>query len=228
MRDEQDTQIPLPTINTMSEGNVAFISQSGALGVAVLELSKKIGLGFSVFVSTGNKTDIGDVEVLRYVANDPNTSTIIFYQEAIDHPHEFRQALSDVVSHKPVLVLKSGRTQSGGRAASSHTGALAADDRLTDAFLNQSGVIRCATLQELLDSAHAFATQPLPGGNKVAVVTNAGGPGILASDALESCGLELPTFSAATVKKLKDLEAQFADKHPKLYNPANRCTGSSW
>ena len=186
-------------------GHVAFISQSGALGVAVLELSKKIGLGFSVFVSTGNKTDIGDVEVLRYVANDPNTSTIIFYQEAIDHPHEFRQALSDVVSHKPVLILKSGRTQSGERAASSHTGALAADDRLTDAFLKQSGVIRCATLQELLDSAHAFATQPLPGGNKVAVVTNAGGPGILASDALESCGLELPSFSAATVKKLKDL-----------------------
>ncbi len=196
-------------------GHVAFISQSGALGVAVLELSKKIGLGFSVFVSTGNKADIGDVEVLEFAAKDPNTSTIIFYQEAIDHPQEFRQALSKIFPHKPVLTLKSGRTQSGERAASSHTGALASDDRLVDAFLRQCGVIRCENLQELLDSAHAFASQPLPTGNKVAVVTNAGGPGILASDALESNGLELPALSEKTVAKLKPfLPAEAGLKNP--------------
>ena len=196
-------------------GHVAFISQSGALGVAVLELSRKIGLGFSIFVSTGNKADIGDVEVLQYVADDENTSTIILYQEALDHPTEFRQALGKIVQKKPVLTLKSGRTQSGERAASSHTGALASDDRLTDAFLRQCGVIRCDTLQELLDSAHAFSTQPLPKGNKVAVVTNAGGPGILASDALESSRLVLPSFSAETISQFKEiLPAEAGLKNP--------------
>jgi acetyltransferase len=186
-------------------GHVAFISQSGALGVAVLELSRKIGLGFSIFVSTGNKADIGDVDVLKYAVQDKNTSTIILYQEALDHPHEFRQTLGQIVPQKPVLTLKAGRTHSGERAASSHTGALASDDRLTDAFLKQCGVIRCNTLQELLDTAHAFSTQPLPGGKKVAVVTNAGGPGILASDALEANGLELPSLSSKTINQLKKI-----------------------
>jgi acetate---CoA ligase (ADP-forming) len=196
-------------------GHVAFISQSGALGVAVLELSRKIGLGFSIFVSTGNKADIGDVEVLQYAADDNNTSTIIMYQEALDNPTLFRQALGKIIQKKPVLTLKAGRTQSGVRAASSHTGALASDDRLTDAFLKQCGVIRCETLQELLDSAHAFSTQPLPAGNKVAVVTNAGGPGILASDALESNGLVLPSFSAETISQLKEiLPAEAGLKNP--------------
>jgi acetyltransferase len=186
-------------------GHVAFISQSGALGVAVLELSRKIGLGFSIFVSTGNKADIGDVEVIQYAAEDANTSAIILYQEALDHPTEFRKALAQVVTKKPVLTLKAGRTQSGERAASSHTGALASDDRLTDAFLKQCGVIRCDSLQELLDSANAFSNQPVPRGNNVAVVTNAGGPGILASDALESNGLVLPAFSAESKSRLKEI-----------------------
>jgi acetyltransferase len=176
-------------------GHVGFISQSGALGVAVLELSQKLGLGFSSFVSTGNKADVGDVDCLRFLSNDQNTRVIIIYQEGIDHPTAFRNSCLDIVPKKPVLTLKAGRTKSGLKAASSHTGALASDDILTDAFLKQCGIIRCQTLEELLDSALALTSQPLPSGRKVGVITNAGGPGILLSDALEKYGLVLATIS---------------------------------
>ena len=184
-------------------GHVGFISQSGALGVAVLELAQQMNLGFSTFVSTGNKADIGDVDCLQFLKGDENTKVIIFYQEAIDHPHQFRKICKSIVSDKPILTLKAGRTGSGLRAASSHTGALAADDLLTDAFLRQSGVIRCDTLQELLDTARAFVNLKIPSGNKFVVVTNAGGPGILASDALEKEGIQLPSLSEKTIQKLK-------------------------
>jgi acetyltransferase len=194
---------------------VAFVSQSGALGVAVLELSLKLGLGFSLFVSTGNKADISDIDVLRYAAADPNTRTIMIYQEAIDHIEEFRRIVSTTVPHKPILILKAGRTESGVRAASSHTGALAANERLTDAFLKQCGLIRCNSLQELLYSAHGFSILPVPSGNKAAVVTNAGGPGILASDALESNGIKLPELPQKTCQRLKAmLPAEAGIKNP--------------
>jgi len=183
-------------------GHIGFISQSGALGVAVFELSQKRGLGFSSFVSTGNKADIGDTECLKFLSEDENTRVIILYQESIDKPTELRKICKEIILHKPVLTLKAGRTASGLKAASSHTGALASDDNITDAFLKQCGIIRCETLQELLDSAQAFASQPLPMGNKVAIVTNAGGPGILVSDALEKNGLALATFSDKTTSEL--------------------------
>jgi acetyl coenzyme A synthetase (ADP forming)-like protein len=184
-------------------GHVGFISQSGALGVAVLELSARAGLGFSLFVSTGNKADITDVDVLRFLENDENTRVITLYQESIDDPARFREICSRIVPEKPVLVLKAGRTGSGLRAASSHTGALASDDVVADTFLRQCGVLRCDSLQELLDSARAMADQPLPAGNRVAVITNAGGPGILASDALEQAGLNLARLSEATITELR-------------------------
>ena len=186
-------------------GNVAFISQSGALGVAVLELSKKIGLGFSIFVSTGNKADIDDVDVLQFLNEDENTRSIILYQESIDRPNEFRKICSEIVPKKPIFSLKAGCTESGLRAASSHTGALATNDVVTDAFLNQCGVIRCKTLQELLDSSYAIVNQPLPKGNKIVVITNAGGPGIIASDALEKEGLQLAKLSNNTITELKKI-----------------------
>jgi acetyltransferase len=186
-------------------GHVAFISQSGALGVAVLELSRKFKLGFSIFVSTGNKADVGDVDVLSFAAADPNTKVISMYQESIDHPQEFRQICRQTSRQKPILVLKAGRTASGLRAAFSHTGALASDDTLTNSFLRQCGVIRCQTLTELLHTARSMTLQPLPAGNRVAVITNAGGPGILASDSLELSGLKLPLLSESTVDSLKKI-----------------------
>ena len=186
-------------------GHVAFISQSGALGVAVLELSRQPGLGFSVFVSTGNKADVDDVDALQFAARDENTKVISLYMESVDRPQDFRREVAAIVPHKPVLVLKAGTTESGSRAASSHTGALASSDLITDAFLRQCGVIRCQTLQELLYSSLAFSLLPLPHGNRVAVVTNAGGPGILATDALENSGLTMPVFSELSLKKLRSI-----------------------
>ena len=186
-------------------GHVAFISQSGALGVAVLELALKINLGFSLFVSTGNKADIGDFDVLAYAARDDNTRVITLYQESIDNTAAFRGVARATVPAKPILVLKAGRTDSGLRAASSHTGALASSDLLTDAFFTQCGVLRCGTLQELLYTAYAFSLQPLPEGNRVAVITNAGGPGILASDALEQAGLVLGNIMPETLTGIKQL-----------------------
>lgn len=185
--------------------HIGFISQSGALGVAVFELSKKMDLGFSCFVSTGNKADIGDVDCLRYLKDDNNTEAIILYQESIDDPVSFRNVCRTIVSRKPILTLKAGRTKSGLKAASSHTGALASDDIITDAFFKQSGVIRCETLNELLDTAKCIVSQPVPGGNNIAVITNAGGPGILASDALEKNGLKLASLSENSIKNLQEI-----------------------
>ena len=195
-------------------GHVGFVSQSGALGVAVLELSMDRGLGFSVFVSTGNKTDISDVEILQYLSDDDNTKVAMLYQESIDNPEKFREICTSFVQKKPLIVLKAGRTKSGLKAASSHTGALASDDIVADTFLKQCGAIRCQTIDELLDTALAFENQPIPKGNKIAVVTNAGGPGILASDALEKSGLELAQLSENTIQQLKKIlpeEASFSN-----------------
>ena len=198
-------------------GHVGFVSQSGALGVAVLELSIDRGLGFSVFVSTGNKTDISDVEILQYLSDDDNTKVAMLYQESIDNPVKFREACTSFVQKKPLIVLKAGRTKSGLKAASSHTGALASDDIIADIFLRQCGAIRCQTLDELLDTALAFENQPIPKGNKIAVVTNAGGPGILASDALEKSGLELAQVSENTIQQLKKILPEEAS----LSNPVD-------
>jgi acetyltransferase len=186
-------------------GHVGFISQSGALGVAVLELSQKRGLGFSSFISTGNKADIGDVECLRFLSHDKNTNVVILYQESIDNPVAFRNICMEMIPRKPVLTVKAGRTASGLKAASSHTGALASDDNITNAFLRQCGIIRCDTLEELMDSALAFSSQPIPAGNKVAIVTNAGGPGILASDVLEKNGLVMAALSDRTISALANV-----------------------
>jgi len=196
-------------------GHVGFVSQSGALGVAVLELSANRGLGFSVFVSTGNKADISDLEILEYLTTDENTKVAILYQESIDNAAKFREVCTRFVEKKPLLVLKAGRTQSGLKAASSHTGALASDDIVADTFLKQCGAIRCDTLDEMLDTALAFENQPMPIGNRIAVITNAGGPGILASDALEKNGLELAELSKKSIDSLTDiLPAEAAKTNP--------------
>ncbi|NOX88145.1 MAG: acetate--CoA ligase family protein [Calditrichaeota bacterium] len=184
-------------------GHVAYISQSGALGVAIMELAADTDLGFSVFVSTGNKAIISDHDVLEFLRHDLNTHVATLYLESIDDPRKFREVCSQLVRQKPILAVKAGRTDSGKRAASSHTGALANPEYIMKGFLKQSGVIRFDTLEEMFDAARALAAQPLPKGPNVAVVTNAGGPGILASDALEQHGLKLAQLEDSTVQKLK-------------------------
>jgi len=200
--------LPLP-------GHVAYISQSGALGVAVLELNAHSDLGFSVFVSTGNKADISDTDVLDFLAEDDNTHVVTMYMESIDQPRSFQAVSRKLAAKKPLLAVKAGRTESGHKAASSHTGALANPEHIVDGFLKQCGIIRKNTLEELFDAARAFSLQPLPAGKRVAVITNAGGPGILSTDAIERSGLKLTEFSAETIEGLTAaLPAEAAKSNP--------------
>jgi len=186
-------------------GHVAFISQSGALGVGIMELMADSDLGFSVFVSAGNKADISENDILEYLADDPNTTIITLYLESIDNPKEFRKIASKITPIKPIIVLKAGRTVSGYKAASSHTGALANPEFVMDGFFRQCGVLRVDILEELFNAARAFSYQPLPAGNNVAVITNAGGPGIIASDYIEKNGLSLAKFHKNTISKLRKI-----------------------
>jgi len=196
-------------------GNIAYISQSGALGVAVLELNAQSDLGFSVFVSTGNKADISDNDVLEFLLEDDNTKVVTMYLESIDQPHAFMHISRKLAARKPLLAVKAGRTEAGHKAASSHTGALANPEHIMDGFLKQCGIIRMDSLEELFDAARVLALQPLPKGKRVAVITNAGGPGILASDAIERSGMELASFAENTISRLKEiLPAEAATANP--------------
>ncbi len=186
-------------------GNIAFISQSGALGVGIMELAVDTDLGFSLFVSTGNKSDINDNDVLEYLYSDPNTYVITMYLESIDQPEVFRNICRKIAAVKPILAVKAGRTESGLRAASSHTGALANPEYIVDGFLEQCGVIRKDNIKELFDSARVLAYQHLPKSFQIAIVTNAGGPSIIASDAVEKAGLKLAILSRKTIRKLKKI-----------------------
>ncbi len=184
-------------------GPVAFSSQSGALGLAILETAGALGLGISQFVSVGNKADVSGNDLLEYWEHDPGTSVILLYLESFGNPQRFTQIARRVARKKPIVAVKSGRTRSGARAASSHTGSLAGADNAVDALCRQSGVIRTDTIEELFDVAMLLANQPLPRGARVGIVTNAGGPAIMASDACESHGLELPTLTDATTAALR-------------------------
>lgn len=189
------------------QGNIAFISQSGALGVAALEYAHEQNIGLSKFVSMGNKADVTENDLLLALRDDPQTDVILLYLEDLSDPKVFieqaREITGDVIHKKPILAIKSGRTAEGAKAASSHTGALTSSDEAYDAVFIESGVLRVETLEELFDYAQAFASQPLAKGNKVAIVTNAGGPGIMATDACIRHGLQLATFGKGTMEKLK-------------------------
>ena len=184
-------------------GGVAMSTQSGALGLAILDYAQRLNLGISTFVSVGNKADVSSNDLLQYWADDPQTRVILLYLESFGNPRKFSQIARRVARVKPIVAVKSGRSAAGARAASSHTGALASSDAVVDALFEQAGVIRTNTLEELFDVALLLAHQPVPNGNRVAIVTNAGGPGILAADACESQGLELPSLSDATVAELR-------------------------
>lgn len=184
-------------------GPIAFSSQSGALGLAILEYAKELNLGISTFVSIGNKADVSSNDLLEYWEEDPHTQVILLYLESFGNPRRFSTLARRVARHKPIVAVKSGRSASGARAASSHTGALASSDTVVDALFRAAGVIRTDTLEELFDVAALLAHQPLPQGRRVAILTNAGGPGILAADACEAHGLVLPPFSEATTQALR-------------------------
>ncbi len=184
-------------------GNVAFVSQSGALGEAIMVHAQEAHLGFSMFASIGNKADISGNDLLEYWANDPGTEIILMYIENFGNPRRFIKIARELSRTKPIVVVKSGRTAQGAKAASSHTGALAGLDVGADAFFEQTGVIRVDTVEQLFDVASALSHQPIPKGPRVMIATNAGGPAILATDSLISHGLETPQLSDATKKKLR-------------------------
>jgi acetyl coenzyme A synthetase (ADP forming)-like protein len=186
-------------------GNVAMSSQSGALGLAVLDYARSLHIGFSTFISVGNKADVSGNDLIQYWADDPRTNVILLYLESFGNPRKFVEIARRVGRQKPIVAVKAGRSAGGARAASSHTGALASSDAIVDDLFRQSGVIRTDTLEEMFDVAALLATQPLPKGNRVAIVTNAGGPGILAADACDANGLALAQLSVTTTDQLRAL-----------------------
>jgi acetyl coenzyme A synthetase (ADP forming)-like protein len=184
-------------------GNVAMSSQSGALGLAVLDYARSLNIGFSTFVSVGNKADVSGNDLIQYWAEDPNTDVILLYLESFGNPRKFGDIARRVGRMKPIVAVKAGRSAAGAKAASSHTGALATSDAIVDDLFRQAGIIRTTTLEEMFDVAALLANQPLPAGRRVAILTNAGGPGILAADACEANGLELAQLGEDTVAALR-------------------------
>ena len=185
-------------------GRVGFLSQSGALGIAVMGQAAELGLGLSTFVSIGNKADISGNDLLSYWDDDPNTDVVLMYLESFGNPRRFAKLARRLGKHTPIVAVKSGRSAAGSRAAMSHTGALlAASDSTVDALFRQSGVVRTDTLEQLFDVATLLANQPVPAGNRVAIVTNAGGLGILCADTCEANGLAVTELSADTVTELR-------------------------
>jgi acetyl coenzyme A synthetase (ADP forming)-like protein len=191
------------------QGNIAFISQSGALGVAALEYAQRQKIGLSKFISIGNKADLHENHLLDYLKDDPLSDVILLYVEDLEDPQGFHRLATEITSERPkkipILAIKSGRTLEGAKAATSHTGALAGSDEVYDSIFMQSGVLRVETIEELFDYAIAFAQQPLPQSNRIAIVTNAGGAGILATDAAVRHGVQLAEFTEETVRKLREL-----------------------
>jgi acyl-CoA synthetase (NDP forming) len=196
-------------------GNVAMSSQSGALGIAILDYANRNNIGISQFVSVGNKADVSGNDLILAWEDDPATDVITLYLESFGNPIKFSRLARRVGRSKPIIAVKSGRSDSGMRAASSHTGALASSDVAVQALFRQSGVIRVETIDQLFDAASLLASQPIPIGERVGVITNAGGPGILAADALEANGLVLPELSAELREQIGSvLPAEASTRNP--------------
>ena len=184
-----------------NKGNISFISQSGALCTAVLDFAADRGFGFSKFVSIGNKADVDELDLLRYYHKDPETSVIMIYMEQLRYRPGFIEEVKEITSGDrptPILVIKSGKTAAGAAAAASHTGSLAGSEAVYNAIFDQAGIIRVETVDDLFNYAVAFSARKIPAGNRVAIITNAGGPGIIATDMTEMSGLRLAKFSSDT------------------------------
>jgi len=183
-------------------GNVAFLSQSGAMGLVVLEYASNLDIGISTFVSVGNRADISSNDLLEYWEQDEATEVILLYLESFGNPRKFSRIARRVTRTKPIVVVKGGSTQAGSRAATSHTGAMATSDVVSDVLFRHAGIIRVNLMEEMFDVAALLSNQPLPGGRRLAIVTNGGGPGIIAADAAARNGLLLPQPSPDLVSKL--------------------------
>jgi acetyl coenzyme A synthetase (ADP forming)-like protein len=204
-------------------GNVAMLSQSGALGLAILDHVRDLGIGISSFVSVGNKADVSGNDLISYWADDPGTRVILLYLESFGNPRHFARLAPEVARRKPIVAVKSGRSRAGMRAAQSHSASLATPDIAVDALFEQAGVIRTDTLEGLFDVAALLSTQPVPPGCRVGVVTNAGGPGILFADACEGLGLDLPALASETLATLRS----FLPSAASLTNPVDMIASAS-
>ncbi|MHA1933800.1 MAG: acetate--CoA ligase alpha subunit [Candidatus Thorarchaeota archaeon] len=202
---------------TPAKGKVAFASQSGALMTGILDWSLMEKIGFSKFVSLGNKAQLDETDFVEAFGKDPDSKFILLYIESVVDGHRFMNVCRKITPHKPIFVVKSGVSAAGARAASSHTGSLAGSDTAYDVAFKQCGVMRASSMAELFDVANVFDDMYLPAGNRVAIVTNAGGPGIITTDACEANGLEITRFSADTIKNLKEGLPPAAS----VYNPVD-------
>ena len=184
-------------------GHIGFVSQSGALGGGILNILKDLNLGFAQFISIGNQADVNAETAMEYWENEDDVEQILLYMESIQNPSNFRKLASRISKKKPILALKAGRSAAGASAASSHTGSLAGADKAANALLNQSGVIREYSLKNLFSTAKVFANCPIPKGDRVAIITNSGGPGIMATDAVCEYGMQMAKITDATKEKLR-------------------------
>jgi acetyltransferase len=184
-------------------GNVSFLSQSGAMGEVILGYARSLNIGLSTFVSAGNRADVSPNDLLQYWEHDPATKVILLYLESFGNPHNFMRITRRVSAKKPIVVVKSGSTSAGSRAASSHTGALATSETVTEALFRQTGLLRVNGVEELFDVASLLSNQPVPKGRRLVIVTNGGGPGILAADAASNHGLLLPEITGETLEAIK-------------------------
>ena len=198
-------------------GDIAFMSQSGAMGVAILNATTRLAIGFSGFASVGNKADVSGNDLLEYWENDARTRVIALYLESFGNPRRFTRLAKRISATKPIVAVKSGRTAAGARAATSHTGSLAGGERAVEALLRQCGVVRAESIGDMLDLVAAFSRCPLPAGNRVAILTNAGGPGIMATDSLLSLDMQLATLADESREELR----RFLPREASLQNPVD-------
>ena len=197
------------------KGNIAFFSQSGALCVAILDWAIGDNIGFSKFISLGNKAVLNEADMISYLGKDKKTDVILGYLENVSNGEKFVREAINHSNEKPIIILKSGTTEAGAKAASSHTGAIAGSDQAYSSAFLKSGIIRAHNVESLFNLARAFATQPLPRGPSLAIVTNSGGPGIMAADACEESSLSMARISSSSIEKMKE----FLPSYASLYNP---------
>ncbi|HKN19490.1 MAG TPA: acetate--CoA ligase family protein [Dissulfurispiraceae bacterium] len=201
----------------LPKGKTAFFSQSGALGIAILDWALGNNMGFSKFISLGNKTDLNETDFIEYFSSDPDTDIILGYIEDVIDGKRFLDVARKATKVKPIILIKSGGTEAGARAASSHTGALAGSETAFNAAFKQTGIIRAHGIEELFDTAVAFGSNKLPAGNRLLIITNAGGPGILAADMAERTGVKLPIMTKETI----DAIAKMLPSNASLFNPVD-------
>jgi len=211
---EMDTMfMPRYRMSRPRRGNIAFITQSGAFGIAVLDWAASRGFGVSKFISLGNRVDVDELDCLEYLADDEQSRVIALYLESTVDGRRLVETAEKVVKNKPIVALKAGVTARGVQAVLSHTGSVAGRDEIYDAAFKQSGIIRAYGPQDLFDVARAMANQPLPKGDRVAIVTNGGGFGVIATDAVDGYGLKMADFSEKTKRYLKEHLPQIVSKH---------------